>query len=267
MKMSKVLMVLCGAAAAGLCVSSANAAAFIFNTVGVYDSVANTNAVDRTAIGNVSTFTTAVSTAYSANMGGVVTFDTYGSQSLLPGPITAKYGTSLTKSVDISTDHTFNFQFSPNIAGISGAENGGTGNFLFDPTAGNRFLTFTFGAITGGQVNEKVTQAGLTVLTRNGGGTPTIAVIATYSDNTTQSASLAYTVSTAKNEDTFYGFTAPAGKYITSLQLDYGSSGTDLRRGVDDLAFITSVIPEPTSIGLLGLSTLGLLARRRDRKV
>jgi hypothetical protein len=46
-----------------------------FSTVGTYDKAVNTNVVDVNATGTLSAFTTEVATAYSNNLGGVITFD------------------------------------------------------------------------------------------------------------------------------------------------------------------------------------------------
>lgn len=245
----------------------------VFNTVSTYDSAAtNSNQVDRDATGNLGTFTTSVAVAHAANLGGVVTFD--GSGTTNPGSpinggdtytdsglISARYGAGLGKTLAVTTG-TYNVQFSTNIRAISGNANSGTGLFLFANPA-VQVESYTFGAISGGLPGEKVTQAGLTLLTRNGGGTPTITVTAFYSNLTSQSAAAAFTVTTTPDQDTFYGFTAPLGASITKLEVNYGATG-DLRRGIDDFAFITSAaVPEPTSFALLAVGGLSALARRR----
>jgi len=247
-----------------ICAMGLSQAVVVLNTVGVYDSTNNANAVDRVAAGSISltTFTTDVATAFSNNLGGVIDFNT-GSINTQTG-IDAKYGTGLGKTLSISTSSNYNIQTSNNIRAISDTQSI-TGHFLLDSTA-TQFSTFTVGSITNGSVGEVVTQFGFTILARNGGGTPTIVVTATFSNATTASASAAFTVTStipSTTEDSFYGFTAPAGKSISSVQVNYGAAG-DLRRGIDDIAFVTSVIPEPSTflMGLGGVSLLFIFRRR-----
>ncbi|HEX8313300.1 MAG TPA: hypothetical protein VF614_18380 [Chthoniobacteraceae bacterium] len=134
--------------------ASTFAAPLAVNSVGVYDSSNNTNTVDRTAVGNLSTFTANVATAFAADRGGVINFD--GTNFNGVQGITATYGVSLAKTLTIATSQTFNNQFSNNIRAISGTENSGTGLFLFDATAGSQLFTFTFGAISGGLQGEQL---------------------------------------------------------------------------------------------------------------
>jgi len=227
----------------GLASLTSHAAPLVFNTVADYDSTTNANVVDRTAIGNLPTFKTDLLTAFSNNLGGVINFDNTGTFNSQTEGISAKYGTGLGKTLSITTSATFNIQFSNNIRAISGNENSGTGLFLLDPTAGNQFYTITLGPLTGGLPGEVVTSVGFTILARNGGGAPTISATATYNDSTTSVASAPFTVTStipSMTEDTFFGFTAPAGKSIASITLNYGAGGVDLRRGIDDFAFITT---------------------------
>jgi hypothetical protein len=236
------------------------AAPLVQDVVGVYDSPNNSNTVDRTASGNVATFTADVATAFGAGLGGVINFDGQNFNGL--DDISARFGIGFSKTLTIDTSAPFNNQSSSNIRAISGTENVGTGQFLL-AASGSQFYTFTIGEIVGGAEGEGVTQLGFTVLTRNGGGTPSISALATFSDGSTfSSQAFGFTVTTTPEQDTFYGFTAPAGTTIRSVQLNYGADG-DLRRGIDDLAFITSVIPEPTTSLLAFFSLVGLLGFRR----
>jgi len=240
-------------------------AALSMTAVGVYDDPDNnTNSVDRFIPGNsdlasYNTFKSNVASAFAAGMGGVGTFDTgiIGSQS----GININYGTG--KTLNISTSVDVNSQVSDNIVGISGANpsNNGSpnGGFLFQSGAG-QFATYGFSGITGGAPGEYVSQIGFTVLSRNGGGSPTMKAFVTYSDDTTSTIFSADFNNTLSQQDTFLQFAAPEGKAIKSLTIDWGGTG-DLRRGIDDLAFIT--VPEPSALALGALGLLPLLRRRR----
>ena len=238
-------------------------AALSMAAVGVYDSTDNPNTVDRyapgTSLSGYNTFKSDVASAFTAGMGGVGTFDTglTGSQS----GINISYGTG--KTLNISTSVTVNAQVSDNIVGISGtnpsANSSPNGGFLFQSSAG-QIASYGFGTITGGAPGEYVSQLGFTILSRNGGGTPTVRAAAYFSDGTSATSSVSFT-NTLSDQDTFFHFAAPEGKAITSLDIDWGGTG-DLRRGIDDLAFITAV-PEPSALALGALGILPLLRRRR----
>lgn len=241
-------------------------AALVMTAVQDYDSTNNSNTIDRYATGNAGTygtFASNVASAFTAGRGGVINFDTglTGSQS---GITTTYAGGS--KTLNIGTNVDVNAQTSANITGISGTNlntnSSPTGGFLFQSTstAGQQTI-LTFDSITNGSPGEYVSEIGFTILSRiNGGGSPTITATVLFSDNTTASASASFT-QTATGEDTFFSFAATGGRSITSLTIDYGGTG-DLRRGIDDLAFIT--VPEPTSALMAGMfGVLGLMRRRR----
>ena len=248
-----------------LLLSGTGHAAISMPAVGVYDSTNNANTVDRYANGDATsygTFVAAVASAFAAGNGGVVNFDSnlINSQS----SITTTYASGA-KTLNISTNVDVNAQTSANITGISGTNTNSvndqpTGGFFLQSSAGQSTI-FTIGAIDGGAPGEYVSQIGFTLLSRiNGGGTPAITATAMFSDGSSANASSSFT-QTATGEDTFFSFAAPAGRSITSLTLDYGGTA-DLRRGLDDLAFITAV-PEPSAMLLGALGLLPFLRRRR----
>lgn len=250
-------------AAASLLITGTSHAALSMNAGGVYDSPDNPNTIDRyapgTSLSGYNTFKSAVSTAFTAGNGGVGSFDTgiIGSQS----GININYGTG--KTLNISTSVLVNSQVSDNIVGISGINPSGNkspnGGFLFQSVAG-QIASYGLGSITGGAPGEYVSQLGFTVLSRNGGGSPTMTATAYFSDGTSATSTVSFN-NTLSEQDTFFHFAAPEGEAITSLDIDWGDSG-DLRRGIDDLAFITAV-PEPSALALGALGLLPLLRRRR----
>jgi hypothetical protein len=77
----------------------------------------------------------------------------------------------------------------------------------------------------------------------------------TFSDLST--AVLTDTVTANTQDDTFFGFTAPAGVTITKLTI---GAGTDNYFAIDDLAF---VIPEPSAVLMGAAGMMGLMIRRR----
>jgi hypothetical protein len=143
------------------------------------------------------------------------------------------------------------------------AGNGSTPGFAMtvrnELTAGSSSLIFNFGTITGGMPLEGVTSAGFTFLSRASRDFGSVAATATFSDGSTVTASA--TIPTSQgNGDTFYGFLAPSGASISSVSLD---TGTNIEYSIDDLGFVTTIIPEPTSLALIGLGALVMLRRSR----
>jgi len=87
----------------------------------------------------------------------------------------------------------------------------------------------------------------------------------TFSDGTSQTIDITNPDPSAGGV-TFLGFT-DAGKSITSITVDAGSPpGAGDYLGIDDVRYETPV-PEPASISLLAVGAVGLLGRRRNRKL
>lgn len=244
-------------------------------TVGVYDESTtdeNTgvagiqnNAVDFSAtvdLGNqvsLSSFTTAVLTAYNNNLGGVINFDNgtvtsgFGTSS-----ITATYGTSQANSITIGSAAAASWSTgsSGNRTGISHPGNNLLGNQLGLTGGGPDSEDFAFNF----SVADMVTMAGATVLSRSGSVDAGFIAQATFSDATTTSVTFTSSGGTNGGNDTFAGFQAPAGLYITQLKFDNLSTAGSFR-SVDDLGFV--VVPEPTSAALLGGLGMVMLIRRK----
>lgn len=123
-------------------------------------------------------------------------------------------------------------------------------------------LTLSIGAVSGGLPAEAVTQFGFTFLSRTSRNYGTVSSIATFSGGGTATSSV--NLSTAPGagvNDTFFGFIAPTGQSISSVVL---TPGNDVGFSIDDVGFVSSVVPEPGSITLLlgGIALLGLRRRR-----
>lgn len=242
-------------------------------TVGIYDEGTNSNQVDRNANGNLITatgpndvlgFTQSMTTAFDTDFGGLIDFETSVTNNQ-SGPISATFGTSQSKTLSIGVSASpsilFNFQSSGNVSNISGS------NFFFNSVDdGTDFTRFTFGAITNGAFIEAVTSVGFTVLGRSSGVSTTVAATATFSDlSTAVLGPVSFTSDgTFATQDTFYGFSAPAGQSIDNVLIQYIGSG-DVRRGIDDFGFTTTAVPEPGSFAMLIVGGLSLLVMRRRR--
>lgn len=85
-----------------------------------------------------------------------------------------------------------------------------------------------------------------------------VSVTATFSDL----SSTVYNATASAQEYSFVGFKAPAGEFITDINIVETNGGDWL--GYDDVTIVSGVaVPEPSSTALLGLGGLGLLLRRK----
>jgi hypothetical protein len=63
----------------------------------------------------------------------------------------------------------------------------------------------------------------------------------------------------------YYDGNSPVLGYF-QFELDYDANyATGALTGGNDLAVMVEAVPEPTSLGLIGMGAMGLLARRRRR--
>lgn len=241
-----------------------------FQSVSTYNANNGGNVVDTDTGGTLGSFATAVTNAYFADRGGVIDFETGFPPSSNPTNIgtsfTASYGTSGSKmlaftSTNGSTGNNDQLIYGNNTANqvdtISGPNN-------LLPNTNNLAFSLNVGPITGGEIDEMVSEIALTVLSRSvfQAGGATAEVKANYSDGTMETK-----ISNISNvigaDDTFFHFVAPTNESVVSLDfLNSSGLGTANQRRlpVDDLAFITSVaaVPEPASVAIWSLLGLGL---------
>ena len=198
-------------------------------------STANAGQTDQT------TFASAVSSAYTNQMGGVVSFDVVGDALTSAPAIVANYASGA-KALSIGLTAGSALDVSP-LAPPSGTA--GVTNCLTGPESGSSMgdVTFTMGSITGGVANEKVTSFAFTYLTETVLNGLTVTVTATFSDQSTSTVTRTVNRNTTSPvNDTFFGFTAPAGTSIVSVSLTSNTTRADTTH-IDDVGFVTSVVP------------------------
>ena len=277
MKTTRIMGIAC---TMGLISATANAAAL----VGTYDEQATqANSVNQSAtfatgtggataanVLNAATFKTAVEAAFTAGIGGVLDFDSQiniDDQVPTTG-ITSPVGVTFdsgSKSLDVtfslsSGEKVFRQGNLSNRTPIS-ASNGSTPGFALtteDETPGT--LTISFSGVDGSPL-EQVSSAGFTFLSRTSRDFGVVSGVATFSGGGTATASFTNTTFTAGAQDTFFGFVAPTGQAITSISI---STANEYQFSIDDLGLVTSTVPEPGSLALMGLGGFMMVLRRRS---
>lgn len=209
-------------------------------TVGVYDeNVVAPNTVDFVASGSGMTntqFATAVATAFAQNRGGVI------DGTWLSGVY--EYGVSQNRQLRVDQVE--------NLWGI-GLPGGGraisevgafatTGSISNEPSSYRR-TTLGFSPFGSTPATERVVQFGVTVLSLTGRDYGNAFVTVTLNSGGTMTASRRVNEANGQG-DTFYGFAAPTGDYITRVTIGYDGAVTspDFRLWFDDLGFITANI-------------------------
>ena len=271
--------VMCVIAVLSLLMGSGAQAAFV--ATGVYDEqVVQTNSVNfnmgysgnttwTTGIGQtlgdsqiltLEQFKPMVEAAFLAGNGGVISFD---------GVNNEDYNNM--QSFDVSfAGGAKTMTLSNQIGGsysIGGPQGGRTAisGEQFLGTGGNPHFDLEFADFMGFAADEKVTAVGVTILGRDGQGIGrNFRVIAYYTNGMDSGSSSTFRSFNMKNgngsQDSFSGIIAPDGYWITSIRVhsDHG-----IYTSIDDLAFVTSIIPEPTTLALLGFGGLAVLKSRK----
>ncbi len=216
---------------------------------------ANTNYIEVSATSapnDVTTFSNAVAAAWATNFGGV--YDLVG-LSGNPTIYRATFGPSNRKRLTATTSTAMQSVGWP----PSGSFNPLSYSLGTCQSADSTGYSIAIGAIddpvTGAIVfGDRVTQVGFGILSRTHASYPAdIRVTAAFSDGTTEAVTS--NIGNARGtDDTFFGFTAPAGKSITNLLLESFNPGTTTAKSTriawDDLGFITTPTGLPYLTGL-----------------
>jgi hypothetical protein len=231
-------------------------------------SVANPLAMPK----SVATWQADVAAAHGANLGGVWNGATLtpvqsdgagGDQAFIAAnhPLELRYGAGLSKTL----------LFTPPVAAANNAQATRTAVFSSaGATSGTRVVTVgsnttaTIGLSLSGALDpgEGISEVAMALLPRSG-SVGAVTWTATFSGGGTQAYTAATSLTTqvaASDPAIFIYFAAPVGQSIT--QLSYSSTSTR-ENPFDDFSFRTSVIPEPTVLGLAMVGGLALLRRRR----
>ena len=195
---------------------------------GVYDEqTTQLNSVDFTAPGSTidaHRFGARVREAYQRNFGGVIDGTVLGDW--------YHYGAAHTKVFDVTWTDVGIGSPGGQATAISGTGAFGTGNrttarVAFDPI------------LSGGAPGEVPIEVGLTALSQ-GSNFGNVTVNA-HLDNGTFLSATRVIGEAAGAGDTFYGFTAPAGRYFTRMSISHQSS-TFTRVWFDDVGFRTGIV-------------------------
>lgn len=210
-------------------------------------------------------FDSAVQAAWDADRGASLRF-----RSLISGTDfdTTAFGAGDSVRLAFTTNESMqsagdNGSFGP----LTSEESGKVHAFLQSSDSNGWALTFgdVTDADTGDVLNLGVAQVGMTLLPRNDSTYPLDAVVtASFSDSTDESITV--NLGDTKNDtDTFVGFTAPTGEAITGFTIDTFATGTSdavsTRVALDQLGFV--LVPEPSSVALIGFGAMLLAVRRR----
>jgi hypothetical protein len=265
----RFLKLVCLAALSTLLQGAALQAALVMTASGVYDEqVVRTNTIETTATPTVngagtvsfvtlSDFKTRITNAFANGTGGVINFDGFASAQPLTNEMQVSYGIGKTLSVTTTGN---NYQI----------DMGALTTINATPISGDNYLRSAT-AIHIYNFATPLNDLGFTILGRN--ATRSVAVSLGYSDGSSvllNNATIAASAQTAYNNsslgDTFFGFTAPAGKAITSLTLTPTPSGDFFV--LDDIGFVASAIPEPSTLTLGAMLFAGgcWFCQRRTRQ-
>jgi hypothetical protein len=270
--------------------ASARGALVAWNLVGALDpnngtSMTISDATSNTGTDGVtlSSFATLAASAFTNNLGGVYNFETGSAGSadtntqlttlaanatfgdsathnvegydgtLTPGsgaptaaPIVAFYRSDANATASASLDWNSN-------NGAILASGGSGGGYMGIQGTSSYSLTFQPAA------GDGVVDFGITDIARSSGNSAGNFTVHFSDGSTINSSSQSPTGGTTTG--TFFGFSAPAGLTITSV--DFANTGASASR-FDDVALVVAPVPEPASLGLLSLGCFALLRRRHN---
>lgn len=236
-------------------VANAQTAGPVYPTTGVYDeSVVATNSVDKTAVGSNITldqFKTDMSTAYTNNTGGVVTFDLVVAPSELTTRFFATYGQS----------NQFLFTVTRNdpdgVGGLnSNNDNGGSAGVLSGSATTSNYLGNNSGSNYDIYFNPPLVEYGISALSRTSGarrGQMTL-----YFDTGAPYIFPAENIAVGLGvDDTFFGYKVTDSRVITRANWTSFIVGTDTPDNGqfvrwDDMGFSTSSLAPCDVDGLNG---------------
>ncbi len=204
-----------------------------WSTSGTYDEqVSQTNSVDFTASGSslsAERFKARVEEAYMHNAGGVIDATVLGAY--------AAFGVNETKVLYFSPSDLGIGSPSPTAIPISG-----TGSFAIIDLS--RSGHFGFNGITyGADPGEQVVEVGLTALSCASTTYPNVTIAAVL-DNGNQLTAQRAINEAAGAGDTFFGFTAPAGRYINTINVNFSTTNSIVALWIDDIGFRTAPIAQ-----------------------
>ena len=228
------------------------------------ENIVQTNQVDVSATALTAPVMTGnVAAAFDAGRGGVINFDNGSFTDTRTIDAHFAGGTKSLRLINTARDWSIG---TLGTVSSSGAISGGNVSFNGAPAPfPNPYLNdFAFEYVTDTGTNavlgERVTSFGFTIIdaTFNAAGN-NLQFEAFFSDGSSQT--LSHTIPLANNsQDTFFGWSAPTGAYFTHLSFTATNNTAS-----EDWAFITSVVPEPMGVGVIG-TAVALVALRRGRR-